>query len=263
MNSRRFAGKNVCITGAASGFGRATARRFAEEGAANLYLVDLSLDRLAAVAADIRALGANPVPIVANLADVGACDRVIEQVLTVSERLDVLVSNAAPSRAPEAFLEMTDATWLEDVQVILTASFVLGQRAGRAMARTGGGVILYTASINALGAGRGFAAYCAAKAGILALVKVMAVELAAHGIRVNAVSPGPADTQRSVELVGEETMAKYRRSFPVVPLNRLASVDDIASAFLFLASDDASYVTGHNLIVDGGLTGYVYNVPDA
>jgi len=91
---------------------------------------------------------------------------------------------------------------------------------------------------------------------------VMAVELAPHGIRVNCVSPGPADTQRSVDLVGEEAMDRYRSEFPGVPLNRLASADDIAEAFLYLASDAASYVTGHNLIVDGGLTAQIYDLPD-
>jgi 3-oxoacyl-[acyl-carrier protein] reductase len=263
MRTDRFTGKNVCITGAASGFGRETARRFAAEGANYVYLVDLSRERLASVEAEVRALGAQAVPIVADVGDIVACDQAIAQVLTTAERLDVLISNAAPPRDPEPFLTMNDDTWLEDVRVILTASYVLGQRAARAMTSTGGGVILYTASISALGAGVGFAAYCAAKAGILALVKVMAAELAPYRIRVNAVSPGPADTQRSVQLVGAETMEKFRRSFPAVPLNRLARVDDIANAFLFLASEEASYVTGHNFIVDGGLTSLIYNVPDA
>lgn len=90
----------------------------------------------------------------------------------------------------------------------------------------------------------------------------MAVELAQYHIRVNCVSPGPADTQRSVDLVGDEKMEKFRRSFPAVPMNRLASAEDIANAFLYLASDAAAYVTGQNLIVDGGLTAQIYDVPD-
>jgi 2-hydroxycyclohexanecarboxyl-CoA dehydrogenase len=92
----------------------------------------------------------------------------------------------------------------------------------------------------------------------------MAVELAEHNIRVNCVAPGPADTQQSVDLVGEELMEKWRREgFPVVPMNRLASTDDIAGAFLYLASDDAKYVSGHNLIVDGALTAQTYDVPES
>ena len=108
----------------------------------------------------------------------------------------------------------------------------------------------------------GLISYCTTKAGILTLIKVMAVELAQYGIRVNAVSPGPADTARSVELVGEAKMEELRRKFPVVPMGRLATADDIANAFLFLASDEAAYVTGHNLVVDGGLTAQIYNVVD-
>jgi NAD(P)-dependent dehydrogenase (short-subunit alcohol dehydrogenase family) len=92
----------------------------------------------------------------------------------------------------------------------------------------------------------------------------MAIELAGHRIRVNAVSPGPADTQQSVDLVGDELMAKWRRDgFPVAPLGRLASPDDIAGAFSYLASDDAVYVTGVNLVVDGGITAHAYSVPES
>jgi len=145
--------------------------------------------------------------------------------------------------------------------VILTASYVLGQRAAKVMAASGGGSILYTTSINASGAGAQFASYCATKAGIVGLIQVMAVELAQNNIRVNGVGPGPADTPRSVQLVGEETMEKFREKFPMVPLNRLASADDVANAFVFLASEEASYITGQNLMVCGGVTAYVYNVP--
>jgi NAD(P)-dependent dehydrogenase (short-subunit alcohol dehydrogenase family) len=261
MNRERFRGKNVFITGAGSGFGRATAVRFADEGAANVYLVDIMPDRLDRVRDEVKQRGANPVPIQGSILDIAACDRAIEAALKVDPRLDVMVSNAAPGRMPTPFLEMPDSVWLEDVQGILTASFVFGQRAARAMVKTGGGVILFTISVSALGAGRGFAAYCAAKSGQVALVQVMAVELAPYKIRVNGVSPGPADTQRSVDFLGEAVMKGLRRSFPVVPLGRLASADDIANAFLYLASDEAAYVTGTNLVVDGGLTAQIYDAP--
>ncbi|MFQ5426518.1 MAG: SDR family NAD(P)-dependent oxidoreductase, partial [Gaiellales bacterium] len=177
--------------------------------------------------------------------------------------LDVLVSNHAAMSWETPFLELTDAAWDTELAVNLTSHFVLARQAARAMVDTGaGGSILFTASVNALGAGRGYAPYCVTKAGLLSLCQVMAVELASHGIRVNCVSPGPADTQRSIDLVGEETMERFRQSFPGVPLNRLASPEDIAEAFLYLASDSAAYVSGQNLIVDGGLTAQVYEVPD-
>jgi NAD(P)-dependent dehydrogenase (short-subunit alcohol dehydrogenase family) len=131
------------------------------------------------------------------------------------------------------------------------------------MKETGGGVILFTSSISSLGHGRGFTAYGVAKAGLVALAKAIAVECAPYNIRANCVAPGPADTQQSVDLAGEELMDKWRaEGFPVVPMNRLATDDDIAGAFLYLASDDAKYVSGINLIVDGGLTAQVYDVPE-
>jgi NAD(P)-dependent dehydrogenase (short-subunit alcohol dehydrogenase family) len=262
MNNERFSGKNVFITGAGSGFGRATALKFAEQGADNLYLVDLMPDRLERVEAEVKERGAKPHPIKCNILEFAACDRAIETALKISPRMDVMISNAAPGRMPTPFLEMPDNVWLEDIQGILNASFVMGQRSARAMVKTGGhGCILFTISVSALGAGNDFAAYCAAKAGQVALVKVMAAELAQYQIRVNGVSPGPADTQRSVDFLGEDVMKGLRKSFPTVPLGRLASPDDIANAFIYLASDEASYVTGINLVVDGGLSGLIYTPP--
>jgi NAD(P)-dependent dehydrogenase (short-subunit alcohol dehydrogenase family) len=262
VQCRRFEGKRVIVTGAGSGFGRATARKFAEEGASTIVLAEFLPDRAAAVRDEIQALGANAIPVTGDVGDPEICDRIIQTMTDAAGGIDVLVSNAAPFHKQTPFLDFSRDVWLKEMSVNLNASFMLGQQAARVMAEAGGGSILYTASINANGAGRGSAAYCTTKAGILALVKVMAVELAPYNIRVNAVSPGPADTARSVQLVGEEKMEEFRRRFPGVPMNRLATADDIANAFLFLASEDAGYITGHNLVVDGGLTAQIYNVAD-
>lgn len=264
MPQARFEGRNVLVTGAGSGFGRRTAERFAAEGAANVYLVDRLADRLAAVEGPIREAGAKPTSICVDLGTVDGCEAAVAAAVAVDPRLDVVVSNAA-AWTDEPFLEIQDSSWARVISVNLQASFVIGQRAAQAMVRNGNaGVILFTASISSLGHGRGFTPYCVSKAGIVSLTKAMAVELAGHAIRVNAVSPGPADTQQSVDLVGEELMEKWRREgFPVVPLNRLASADDIAGAFLYLASDDAAYVSGVNLVVDGALTAQTYDVPEA
>jgi NAD(P)-dependent dehydrogenase (short-subunit alcohol dehydrogenase family) len=261
MGRGRFEGKRVIVTGAGSGIGRATARRFAEEGAATLVLADNRPERVEEARAEIAELGATAIALPGDVGDPAVCDAIVDAMLAAADGVDVLVSNAAPFHPHQPFLEFSREVWLEDIAVNLNASFLLGQRAARAMTATGG-AILYTASINAAGAGRGSTSYCATKAGILTLVKVMAVELAPYGIRVNAVSPGPADTARSVQLVGEARMEDFRRRFPVVPMNRLAAAEDIANAFLFLASDEAAYVTGHNLVVDGGLTAQIYNVAD-
>ena len=177
-------------------------------------------------------------------------------------KLDILVSNAA-AWSEEPFLDMAEASWDRVIAVNLKASFLLGQRAARAMKERGGGVILYTASISSLGASQLFAHYGVSKAGIVNLVQNMAIELAPANIRVNCVSPGPANTQQSLDIVGEERMAEFRSRFPLVPLGeRLVEPEEIAAAMAFLASEDASFITGQNLIVDGGLTAHAYSIPE-
>lgn len=261
--SRRFEGKNVLITGAGSGFGRRVAQRFAEEGANNLYLVDYNQERLVAAAPTIAERGGNPVEICTDLSEMENAANAVATALEVDPKLDVLVSNAA-AWVNEDFIDMEDESWRRVLSVNLDAYYVLAQRAARAMRETGGGVILFTASISSLGHGRGFTAYSVAKAGLVSLAKAIAVECAPYNIRANCVSPGPADTQQSVDLVGEELMKKWRKEgFPVVPMNRLATDTDIADAFLYLASDEAKYVSGINLVVDGALTAQTYDVPES
>ena len=259
----RHKGKAVFITGGGSGFGRETALRFAREGASSVAVVDHFQDRLDKVAGEIEAEGATAVPIRAELAEVADCERAVAEAHAAAGRIDVAISNAA-AWTEEPFLEMKRESWDKVIAVNLTASFAIGRSAAKAMVEQGdGGVILYTASISALGASPLFAHYCAAKAGTVCLMKTMAIELVGHGIRVNSISPGPSDTQQSVDLVGEETMKKFRESFPVVPMGRLGRPSDMAAAFSYLASDDAAYVTGVNLVVDGGLTAHAYSVPES
>jgi NAD(P)-dependent dehydrogenase (short-subunit alcohol dehydrogenase family) len=261
MDARRHAGKRILITGGGSGFGRATALRFASEGAEHITIVDYQQDRLDRTVPEIVAAGARATGVDADLSTIAGCEEAVRAGVAAMGGLDVCVSNAA-AWTDEPFIDMRDESWNRVLAVNLTASFAIGQRAARAMRDGGGGVILYTASVSSLGAGVGFAHYCATKAAIANLVKTMAIELVDHGIRVNCVSPGPADTQQSVDLVGEELMQKWRtEGFPVVPMKRLAAAEDIAAAFSYLASDDAAYVTGINLVVDGGLTAHTYSVP--
>ena len=262
MAGQRFAGKNVFITGAGSGIGLRAAQLFAEEGAANLYLADRLPDRLTTAADSVAARGANPVPIHTDLGEMRNCTAAVEKALQRHPRLDVLISNAA-AWVDDPFLDVTAEGWRRVLAVNLDAYFALAQRAARAMRDTGGGTILFTASIAALGHGRNFTPYCVSKAGLISLAKAIAVECAPYDIRCNCVSPGPADTQQSVDLVGEELMEKWRADgFPAVPAGRLASPDDIARAFLYLASDDARYVSGINLVVDGALAAQLYDVPE-
>ncbi len=259
--TQRFSGQNIFITGAGSGIGRRCAELFAAEGANNIYLVDYKQDRLDAVAPVIAASGATPHLLNFDLGVMDNCAEAISYALQVDAKLDVVISNAA-AWTDRGFLEMSDADWRGVLAVNLDAYYVIAQRSAQAMARTGGGVILFTSSISALGHGRGFTNYCVAKAGVVALAKAIAVECAPFNIRCNCVAPGPADTQQSVDVAGEELMQKWRSDgFPLVPLNRLASTDDIAHAFLYLASEEARYVSGINLVVDGALTAQTYDVP--
>jgi len=263
MPCRRLGGRSALITGAASGVGRATAQRFAEEGAETICLFDLHAENLQLVGGEIEERGAKVLQFVGNVTSVDDCQAAVDLTISTAGRLDILVSNAgADNTLP--FLEMTVEEWDRVVAVNLRASFVLGQIAARAMAGDGrGGSILYTASICALGASVEDAHYGASKAGIVNLAKTMAIELVAHGIRVNTVSPGPLDTPMSLALLGsEEAMQSAREHWPLVPMGRLGKPEEIAAAFAYLASDDASYVTGHNLVVDGGLTAQAYSIPE-
>jgi NAD(P)-dependent dehydrogenase (short-subunit alcohol dehydrogenase family) len=229
-----------------------------------VILVDRLEDRLARVSAEIEHRGVRATAVCADLGEIQGADDAVRQAVHEAGHLDVVVSNAA-AWTQEPFLDLKDDSWLRVIGVNLTASFVVGQRTARVMATSGrGGVILYTASISSLGGSPEFSHYNAAKAGLANLVKTMALELVGHGIRVNCVSPGPSDTQQSTDIVGEELMNTWRREgFPVVPMGRLGAPADMAAAFSFLASNDAAYITGINLVVDGGLTAHAYSVPES
>ena len=258
----RFEGKNVFITGAGSGFGRRTAYRFAEEGAKNIYMVDYNQERLDATAPEVEERGATAHKINVDLGERDNCKAAIAEALSIDPKLDVMIANAAAWHAAHV-LEHSFEEWRRVLSVNLDAYFVLAQEAANAMKETGGGVLLFTSSIVGEGHGREFTSYNVAKAGVIQLAKAFAVECAPFNIRCNCVAPGPADTQQSVDLVGEELMNKWRaEGFPVVPLNKLADDIDIAEAFLYLASDAAKYVSGINLVVDGALTAQTYDVPD-
>jgi len=253
MACERLTGKSALITGGGSGVGRATAIRFAREGATTLGLFDRDSAALESVAEEIRALGALPIPLVGDVTSRANCQAAADAVINSHGRIDILVSNAgADGDAP--FLEMTDEEWQRVIDVNLTASFVLGQIAARAMVADGlGGCILYTASISGMGASDGDAHYGVSKAGIINLVQTMAIELVAHRIRVNCVSPGPLDTPLSRALLGsDEAMDAARAHYPLVPMARLGKPEEIAAAYAYLASDDAGYTTGQNLVIDGG-----------
>jgi NAD(P)-dependent dehydrogenase (short-subunit alcohol dehydrogenase family) len=168
-------------------------------------------------------------------------------------RIHVLVNNAGIDD-DTPFLEVDRARWRQVLDTNLTGAFLMAQVVAREMARAGGGVVLHNASIDASGGDGPFVAYNASKAGLLGLSRTMALELAEHGIRSNCVSPGFTHTEMTEKAVGPKLMEYLNGNFARVPMRRLVRTDEVAQAFVFLASDAASGITGIDLRVDCGLT---------
>jgi NAD(P)-dependent dehydrogenase (short-subunit alcohol dehydrogenase family) len=252
----RFAGRGVIVTGGGRGIGQATARAFAAEGADVLVLGRTVAD-LEDTVAQITADGGQAWLLPCDVTSEAHVEETVTRAASRWDRIDVLINNAGIDD-DTPFLEIDRARWRAVVDTNLTGVFLMSQAVGREMAKTGGGVILHTASIDASGGDGPYAAYNSSKAGLLGLSRTMALELAAHGIRSNCVSPGFTHTVMTEKAVGPELMDYLNGSFARVPMKRLVTTDEIAQAFLFLASDQASAITGIDLRVDGGLTANWY-----
>ena len=255
MNGR-FAGRGVIVTGGGRGIGQATARAFAAEGADVLVLGRTVAD-LEDTVAQITADGGQAWLLPCDVTGEAQVEETVTRAASRWDRIDVLINNAGIDD-DTPFLEIDRARWRAVVDTNLTGVFLMSQAVGREMAKTGGGVILHTASIDASGGDGPYAAYNASKAGLLGLSRTMALELAAHGIRSNCVSPGFTHTVMTEKAVGPKLMDYLNGSFARVPMKRLVTTDEIAQAFLFLASGQASAITGIDLRVDGGLTANWY-----
>ena len=245
---KRFHGKKVIVTGAGRGIGRAIAERFASEGADVLCM-----GRTREPLEETAALCDSAWVVTGDVSRSEDVDNVVAAALERWERIDVLVNNAGiDDETP--FLDMSEEDWHAVIATNLTGVFLMSQRVARAMRDANGGVILHNISIDALGGDGSFASYNASKAALLGLNRTMALELAQYGIRVNGVSPGFTHTDMTERAVGPKLMAYLNGSFERVPMRRLVKPAEIAAAFAFLASDDASAITGQNLVVDCGLT---------
>jgi NAD(P)-dependent dehydrogenase (short-subunit alcohol dehydrogenase family) len=249
----RFEGKGVIVTGAGQGIGRATAQRFASEGA-DVMLVGRTGSLLDATAALIAEEGGKAWAHACDVRDAAAIEAAVAAACERwGGRIDVLVNNAGiDDETP--FLEMSEDAWRGVIETNLTGPFLFSRAVAPEMVRAGGGVILHNASIDASGGDGPFASYNASKAGLLGLNRTMALELGPHGIRVNCVSPGFTHTDMTERAVGPAMMGYLNGQFARVPLRRLVKPSEIAAAFAFLASDDASGITGIDLTVDCGLT---------
>jgi NAD(P)-dependent dehydrogenase (short-subunit alcohol dehydrogenase family) len=243
----RLKGRHGLITGAGRGIGLAITKAFVAEGAA-VAVADVNRARAEAAAAELERLGGRAVPIEADVGDPGSVTAMIEAMLAAFGSIDILVNNAGIG-GNTPFLDTTLEEWDRILRVNLTGAFLTGQAVAREMVRAGGGRILNIVSVSGQRGGDGRAAYGAAKAGLELLTKVMAVELAPYGVGVNALAPGPIETEMARSAHDEATRNAYDY---LVPMGRYGTPEEIAEAAVFLVSDESRYVTGHTLNVDGG-----------
>ena len=257
----RFDGKSALITGAANGIGLACAARFAADGA-HVVLADIDGVKAQAAAQDLRAQGYSAIAVTCDVTDRADVEAAVAAAVKAFGALDIMVSNAGiASGAP--FIDMTDALFDRVIAVNLRSVFIGGQCAARQMiAQKTGGAIINMSSVNAQMAIPGLAAYGASKGGINQLTRVMAVELAPHGIRVNAIGPGTILTELARKAVLGDKASRHK-VLSRTPLGRAGEPAESASVAAFLASGDAAYVTGQVIYPDGGRMALNYTVPVA
>jgi 3-oxoacyl-[acyl-carrier protein] reductase len=245
----RLEGKSAIVTGAGRGIGKAIARRFLEEGS-RVMICDLDEARLVMAHEELSAFGVVHSEVV-NVTSREAVKHLVGQAKGTFGRIDVLANNAGISRF-EPFLEITDKNWNDTLAINLTGVFLCSQMVAAEMKNQGSGAIVNMGSTNGILGEEGLAHYNASKAGVILLTKTMAIELAPHNIRVNSVCPGFILTELQLESgMSEQTIKDYTS---LIPLNRYGRVEEVANAFAFLASDEASFITGTELVVDGGQT---------
>ncbi len=252
-----FDGRVVLVTGGALGIGCGIVRAFATEGA-GVAIADVDAEAAEALAAELRATGAQVVPVVGDVSSAADAERMVAEAVEHLGRLDVLVNNAGIQPTDWYFRleDMPEAVWDRILAVNLKGAFLMSKYALPRIRQTGrNGVVVNMASVQGLQSMPGVPAYAASKGGLLSLTRNMALDYAAEGIRVVSICPGTIDSKLVRDLAraeGGDVEANVRRYGSFHPVGRIGRPEDVAQAVLFLASDRASFITGEYLCVDGG-----------
>jgi NAD(P)-dependent dehydrogenase (short-subunit alcohol dehydrogenase family) len=249
--SERFAGRSILVTGAGSGIGRAAAQLFANEGG-RVVVVDQDENEAQATVKSIRQAGGEALAIGADVSREADCRGMVERALASYGRPHVAFNNAGIGASGFAVADEEEVTWSRLIDVNLKGIFLAMKYEIPAMVSAGGGAIVNTASVAGLVGERGIGAYSASKHGVVGLTRTAALDYIGQGIRINAVCPGATRTRILANWFQDPKVESFILSRH--PIGRIAEPEEIARAVLFLASDDASFVVGQALAVDGGLT---------
>ncbi len=247
ITRNRFSEKHVVVTGGARGIGFEIAKQFGEEGA-TVSILDFNADSIKDANQQLNQLGIKVFTYIVDIVNRGEIIDLIAKIDKLAP-IDVLINNAGIA-FETPFLEIEEKEWKAIIDINLTGMFNVGQAVCKLMALRKSGVVVNMASKNGLDGEAGYAHYNSSKGGVIMLTKSMAIEMAPYGVRVNAVCPGYIQTPMSMEIDSPEFTQKFVDRY--IPLNRPGKVEEIAPIFLFLASQESSFITGQTIIADGG-----------